>query len=95
MLKPKATAKTTSRNGNAASTLAKKNGNEPIYKDGRVYLNGKLIAIGFEDGRPIPRASDYKLPKRLSKAQKEYIETTHALFESIREAHKNEKARRR
>ncbi len=66
-----------------------------MYKDGHVFLDGKLIGIGFKDGEHVPRASDYKLPKRLSKAQREMIETTQALFKSIREAHKNEKARKR
>lgn len=75
--------------------MSKKNGNGLIYKDGCVFRDGKLVGIGFKDGEHIPRASDYKLPKRLSKAQREMIETTQALFKSIREAHKNEKARKR
>ncbi|MFN0277484.1 MAG: hypothetical protein ACKVRN_02665 [Pyrinomonadaceae bacterium] len=75
--------------------VSAENGSGLTYKDGRVYKNGKLFAIGFEEGERIPRASDYKLPKRLSKAQKEMIETTQALFKAIREDYKNGKVRKR
>ena len=70
--------------------MSKKNGNGMIYKDGNVYLDGKLIGIGFKDGEHVPRASDYKLPKKLSKSQKERIETTRAILEEFRKVRERE-----
>ena len=70
--------------------MSKKNGNI-IYKDGNAYLNGKLIGIGFKEGEHIPRASDYKLPKRLSKLDKARIETSQAILEGFRKARENAK----
>ncbi len=69
--------------------MSKTNGNI-IYKDGNAYLNGKLIGIGFEQGEHIPRASDYKLPKKLSKSRKEFIDISGKFFDAIRESYKNE-----
>lgn len=38
----------------------------------------------------MPKASDYKLPKRLTKLDRELIETSVAVSKSLREAYKNE-----
>lgn len=71
--------------------MSNKNGNNSniVYKDGKAYLNGKLIGIGFKEGEHIPRESDYKLPKRLSKAAKARIETSQAVLEGFRKAREN------
>jgi hypothetical protein len=71
--------------------MSKKNGDNGniVYKEGKAYLNGKLIGIGFKEGEHIPRASDYKLPKRLSKLDKELIETSQAVLEGFRKAREN------
>ena len=73
--------------------MSKKNGNGLIYKDGCVYRDGKLIGIGFKEGEHIPRASDYKLPKKLDAKTKRLIETSQAVMEQLRKAReKREKA---
>lgn len=71
--------------------MSKKNGNsgDIVYKDGKAYLNGKLIGIGFNEGEHIPRASDLKLPKQLSKLDKARIETSEAVLEGFRKAREN------
>ncbi len=38
----------------------------------------------------LPKASDFKLPKRLTKLERELIETSVAVTKSLREAYKNE-----
>lgn len=63
--------------------MTKKNGNGIIYKDGKAFLDGKLIAIGVKEGEHIPRASDYKLPKRLDAKTRRLIETTEAVMEEL------------
>ncbi|MBL8180762.1 MAG: hypothetical protein JNL64_04025 [Blastocatellia bacterium] len=44
---------------------------------------------GNGNGR-LPKASDFKLPKRLTKLDRELIETSVAVSKSLREAYKNE-----
>lgn len=39
----------------------------------------------------LPRASDYKIPKRLSKADKEFIELSQAVLAHVRKVHGTEK----
>lgn len=74
--------------------MSKKNGNI-VYKNDKAYLNGTLIGMGFDEGEHIPRASDFKLPKRLSKIARERIETSQAVLEGFRKARENaEKTKR-
>ena len=61
-----------------------------IYKDGCVYRDGKLIAIGFKEGEHIPRSSDYKLPKKLDALAKRRIETSRAILEEFRKVRERE-----
>jgi hypothetical protein len=70
--------------------MSKKNGSGLIYKDNCVYRDGKLVGIGLKEGDHIPRASDYKLPKKLDAKTKRLIETTEAILEGFRKAREKE-----
>ena len=67
------------------------NGNGLIYVDNCVYRDGKLVGIGFKEGEHIPRASDYKLPKKLDAKTKRLIETSEAVMEELRKAREKRK----
>jgi hypothetical protein len=55
--------------------------------------NGKL---GDSNGlERLPKASDFKLPKKLTKLEKERIETSRAVNESLHKAYLNEQKSKR
>ena len=50
----------------------------------------KTKAISTNGNGRLPKASDFKLPKRLDAKTKQLIETSEAVSKSLREAYKNE-----